>query len=72
MLEEPFVHTKATLDVPNKPGLGIEIDRRSLKRWGKRFFKMDRKRLVFFALRDRGLKAAREMDRAKRGRLGSD
>jgi hypothetical protein len=31
---------------------------------------MDRKRLVFFALKDRGLRAAREMDRAKRARLG--
>ena len=69
MLEEPFVHEKATLDAPNKPGLGIEISDRALRKWGTRFFKMDRKRLVFFALRDRGLKAAREMDAAKRGRL---
>ncbi len=69
MLEEPFLHEKATLDVPNKPGLGIEISKRALRKWGKRFFVMDRKRLMFFALRDRGLKAAKELDAAKRSRL---
>jgi L-alanine-DL-glutamate epimerase-like enolase superfamily enzyme len=69
MLEEPFVHEKGTIDVPDRPGLGIEIDGRALRKHGKRFFKMDRKRLIFFALRDRGLKAAREMDAAKRSRL---
>jgi L-alanine-DL-glutamate epimerase-like enolase superfamily enzyme len=69
MLEEPFVHNKGTLDVPSKPGLGIDISKRALKKWGDRFFVMDRKRLAFFALRDRGLKAAKEMDAAKKARL---
>jgi D-galactarolactone cycloisomerase len=69
MLEEPFLHEKGTIDVPDRPGLGIEINPRALRKHGKRFFKMDRKRLVFFALRDRGLKAAREMDAAKRSRF---
>jgi L-alanine-DL-glutamate epimerase-like enolase superfamily enzyme len=70
MLGQPFVHEKGTIDVPDGPGLGIDIDARALRKHGKRFFKMDRKRLVFFALRDRGLKTAREMDAAKRSRLG--
>jgi L-alanine-DL-glutamate epimerase-like enolase superfamily enzyme len=70
MLTEPFLHEKGNIDVPDRPGLGIEIDRRALRKHGKRFFSMDRKRLVFFALRDRGLKAAKEMDAAKRSRLG--
>jgi L-alanine-DL-glutamate epimerase-like enolase superfamily enzyme len=69
MLVEPFLHDKGTLRVPDRPGLGIEIDRGALRKHGKRFFVMDRKRLVFFALRDRGIKAAREMDAAKRGRI---
>jgi L-alanine-DL-glutamate epimerase-like enolase superfamily enzyme len=68
MLEAPFVHDKGTLTVPDAPGLGFTIDKRALRRYGKRFFVMDRKRLVFFALRDRGMKAAREMDAAKRAR----
>ncbi len=66
MLETPFVHEKGTLEVPTGPGLGITISPRALKKWGKRFFTMDRKRLVFFALRDRGVKASREIDKAKR------
>jgi D-galactarolactone cycloisomerase len=70
MLEEPFVHEKGTLRVPTGPGLGITIDRTALRKHATRFFKMDRKRLIFFALRDRGIKASKEMDAAKRARLG--
>lgn len=69
MLEEPFIHDKATLPPPDSPGLGFAIDKRALRKHGKRFFVMDRKRLAFFALRDRGLKAAKEMDKTKRARL---
>ena len=71
MLEEPVFHDKGTLTCPTKPGLGIEIDKRALRKHGERFFVMDRKRLAFFAVRDRGLKGAREMDKAKRARLGN-
>ncbi len=68
MLEEPFLHRRGTLEIPNEPGLGFEIDKRALRKDAKRFFVMDRKRLVFFALRDRGIKAAREIDAARRQR----
>lgn len=68
MLARPFLHEKATLPAPNAPGLGIEIDKRALRKYGSRFFSMNRRRLAFFALRDRGLKAAREMDQAKQAR----
>jgi L-alanine-DL-glutamate epimerase-like enolase superfamily enzyme len=66
LLAEPFTHDRGTLQVPDKPGLGIEIDRSALRRYGKRYFVMDRKRLIWFALRDRGLKASREIDATKR------
>lgn len=69
MLTEPFLHDRGTLRVPDRPGLGFEIDRAALRKHGRRFFVMDRRRLVWFALRDRGLKAAREMDAAKRRRI---
>lgn len=69
MLEQPFVHDKGTLFVPRGPGLGITIDRAAVRKYGKRFFKMDRKRLIFFALKDRGIKASKQMDAAKRARL---
>jgi L-alanine-DL-glutamate epimerase-like enolase superfamily enzyme len=68
MLTEPFLHEKGMLAPPDRPGLGFEIDRRALRKYGKRFFVMDRKRLAFFALRDRGIKASMEIDRAKRAR----
>ena len=69
MLAEPFVHEKATLQPPQGPGLGIKISKKALRRHAKRFFVMDRKRLALFAVRDRGVKAAREMDETKRKRL---
>ena len=69
MLKQPFDHDKGTLPVPEGPGLGITIDKKALRKHGSRFFVMDRKRLAFFALRDRGLKAAKEMDKTKSARL---
>ncbi len=68
VLMEPFRHDRGVVRVPDKPGLGIEVDRRALRRWGTRTFVMDRKRLVWFALRDRGIKAAKEIDAAKKAR----
>lgn len=68
LLTEPFVHDHGTLAPPTKPGLGINIDRRALRRYGRRYFVMNRRRLVWHALRDRGLRAAREVDRARRQR----
>jgi L-alanine-DL-glutamate epimerase-like enolase superfamily enzyme len=68
VLARPFDHDRGELDVPTGPGLGIEIDRKALRRYGKRVFVMDRKRLVFFALRDRGIKAAKEIDAHRRAR----
>jgi D-galactarolactone cycloisomerase len=72
MLEEPFLHERGVLTMNNRPGLGFEIDRKALRRYGRHFFRMDRRRLVLFALRDRGIRAAREMDAAKKQRQGAD
>jgi len=69
ILEEPFHHDRGTLETPTAPGLGIEIDRKALARYGKRFFVMDRKRLIWFSLRHRGVKASKEIDRVRRQRL---
>lgn len=68
MLTEPFLHDRGTIAVPDRPGLGIQIDRAALRRHGKRFSTMDRRRLIWFALRDRGIKASREIDAARRAR----
>jgi L-alanine-DL-glutamate epimerase-like enolase superfamily enzyme len=70
ILEEAFHHNRGTLETPTSPGLGFAVDRRALARWGKRFFVMDRKRLIWFSLRHRGIKASKEIDRARRARIG--
>ena len=69
ILEEPFHHDRGTLQTPTAPGLGIKIDHKALSRWGKRFFVMDRKRLIWFSLRHRGIRASKEIDRARQKRL---
>jgi D-galactarolactone cycloisomerase len=68
ILEAPFHHDRGTLQTPEKPGLGFTIDRKALRRHGKRFFVMDRKRLVWFSLRTRGLKVSKEIDRVRRAK----
>jgi L-alanine-DL-glutamate epimerase-like enolase superfamily enzyme len=68
MLEKSFLHEKGRLAMPEAPGLGFEIDSKALRKYGDRYFSMNRRKLTFFALRDRGLKAAREMDKAKQAR----
>ncbi|MGD8894723.1 MAG: mandelate racemase/muconate lactonizing enzyme family protein [Acidobacteriota bacterium] len=68
LLETPFVHQQGTLETPTAPGLGFTIDRRALRRYGTRFFVMDRKRLVWFSLRTRGLAVSREVDRTRKER----
>jgi L-alanine-DL-glutamate epimerase-like enolase superfamily enzyme len=71
ILEEPFHHDRGSLQTPTSPGLGFSIDRRALSRYGKRFFVMDRKRLIWFSLRHRGVKASKEIDAIRKGRLSA-
>lgn len=72
MLTDPFHHLDGRLPTPTGPGLGITIDPRALKRHGRRFSVMDRKRLVWFGLRRRGLSTSLEIDRARRARRRQD
>jgi L-alanine-DL-glutamate epimerase-like enolase superfamily enzyme len=71
ILEQPFTHTRGKLQMPTTPGLGISLDRRAMRRWAKRFFVMDKARLVFYSLRDRGIRASREIDAARKAKKGS-
>ena len=68
LLEQPFHHDQGSISVTAAPGLGISLDRRALRRYGRRFFVMDRKRLVWFSLRDRGIAVSREIDAARRAK----
>lgn len=66
LLETPFHHENGTLQTPTLPGLGFNIDRSALRKYGKRFFVMDRKRLMWFSLRTRGLKVSMEIDKVRK------
>lgn len=66
LLETPFLHQRGKLLPPTLPGLGFRIDEKALARHAKRFFVMDKKRLVWFSLRTRGLRASLEIDRARK------
>jgi L-alanine-DL-glutamate epimerase-like enolase superfamily enzyme len=71
ILTRPFAHDRGTLQVPAAPGLGFDIDERALRRHGRRFFVMDRKRLIWFSVRTRGIRASREIDRVRRQRMAA-
>jgi len=57
ILTEPFVHERGTLSVANKAGLGFEINEKVIKRYGKRYFKMGKKKLIWHTLCEKGLSA---------------
>ena len=66
ILERTFHHDRGLIKTPTQPGLGFSVDQRALRRYGKRYFVMDRKRLIWFSLRTRGLKVSREIDRVRK------
>jgi L-alanine-DL-glutamate epimerase-like enolase superfamily enzyme len=68
ILETPFNHAGGTLEVPTRPGLGFTIDPKALRKHGKRFFVMNRRRLIWYSLRNRGFKVSREINRAQKKR----
>jgi D-galactarolactone cycloisomerase len=68
ILEEPFLHERGRLKAPSAPGLGISMNRRTMRKHARRFFVMDRKRLVWFSLRTRGIKISKEIDAVKKAK----
>lgn len=56
ILKEPFIHHRGTLTLPKTPGLGIEIDWKSLRKYGKRFFIATKRRVIFYMIKERGLR----------------
>ncbi len=66
ILVEPFQHQAGELMPPSRPGLGFDIDKKALRKYGKRFFRMGRLGLKIFAVRDKGLKTALEIDRNRK------
>ncbi|MFP4477588.1 MAG: mandelate racemase/muconate lactonizing enzyme family protein [Desulfatibacillaceae bacterium] len=69
ILEEPFMHHKGVLEAPTAPGLGFTVSENAMARFAKKFFTMDKKRLVFYSLKTRGLKTSLEIDRNRKKRM---
>ena len=67
-LKEPFFHKQGGLTIPTGPGLGFEVDWKAIRKHGTRMFVMDKKRLIWATLRDKGIKIAREIDAAKKAK----
>jgi D-galactarolactone cycloisomerase len=69
ILAEPIsVRPNGTVAVPQAPGLGLDIDRRALRRFGRRFFTMTSRRLAIQTIRTKGLRTALEIKRRKAAR----
>jgi L-alanine-DL-glutamate epimerase-like enolase superfamily enzyme len=56
-----------TLDVPQSPGLGVQVDERLLRRYGKRFHVSTPSRVALHTIREKGLKSALALKKAKQG-----
>ncbi|HPQ43120.1 MAG TPA: mandelate racemase/muconate lactonizing enzyme family protein [Syntrophales bacterium] len=63
---EPIIPDENAMLQPfTKPGLGFEIDKSLLRKYGKRFFKVNETRLKLKVIRQKGLKAALELKKRK-------
>jgi L-alanine-DL-glutamate epimerase-like enolase superfamily enzyme len=67
LLTEPIlVDGHGTIAVPDRPGLGIEIDEDRLKRHGEKFFDMTSKGIAVKTIREKGLFTALRLARKKK------
>jgi D-galactarolactone cycloisomerase len=56
------------LELPSAPGLGFEIDWRKVRKYGHRFFKMNRFTLAYYVIKDKGLRTALELAKKKKAK----
>jgi L-alanine-DL-glutamate epimerase-like enolase superfamily enzyme len=67
LLAEPIhVAPDGTVAVPDKPGLGIELDEDKLARYGEKYFEITSQGLAIKTIRDKGLFSALKLARKKR------
>jgi hypothetical protein len=59
-----------TIAVPQAPGLGLEIDRKAVRRFGTRFYTMTPTKLAIHTIRTKGLRTALEIKKRKEARNG--
>jgi L-alanine-DL-glutamate epimerase-like enolase superfamily enzyme len=69
LLTEPIrVDENGTIAIPDRPGLGIEIDEKKLARYGEKYFDMSSKGLAVKTIREKGFFNALRLARKKRRR----
>lgn len=61
-----LVNADGTIDVPQTPGFGVAIDEKLLRRYGKRFHVSTPTRVAIRAVREKGLKSALTLKRARK------
>ncbi len=66
ILKKPFVHENGILNPTFDPGLGFEIDAAKLKKYGKQFFTMNKRKLMFYTIKDKGLLTAMRLNSNKK------
>lgn len=71
LLTEAWVHQRGHLELPTRPGLGFEIDKAALRRFGKHFFRADKLRVAVRTVLDRGVKEARYLGEVRDARLAA-
>jgi len=68
ILVRPFmVDKEGCVSIPEKPGLGIDINPRALKKFGRKFYEMTPAKLAVSTVRNRGIRNALELAKAKKG-----
>ena len=71
LLRRPIELTpQGTVAVPQQPGIGIEIDPRQLRRFGTRFYNLNKPRLIYNTIRSKGFRTAMELGRVKKEQGG--
>lgn len=71
VLATPWRHRRGKLELPTLPGLGFEIDRRALRRYGSRFFTATKVRVAAAAVLDKGIATARKLGEVRDARLAA-
>ncbi len=66
ILKQPFDHVKGVLHPTYTPGLGFEIDQKALDKYGVRFFHMNKRKMMFHTIKDKGLFTALKLNSNKK------
>ena len=71
ILKRPFDHVNGVLRPTYTPGLGFEIDTDKLEKYGEKFFSMNKRKLMFHTIKDKGFFTALKLN-SNRKKFGVD